>query len=46
MLGISLVTNLAAGFTGVPLDPQEMLATAATSAVRMGTLLRDLLIRL
>ena len=46
VLGISLVTNLAAGLTGVPLDPQEMLATAATSAVRMGTLLRDLLIRL
>jgi purine-nucleoside phosphorylase len=46
VLGVSLVTNLAAGLTGAPLNPQEMLATAATSAVRMGTLLRDLLIRL
>jgi purine-nucleoside phosphorylase len=46
VLGISLVTNLAAGLTGAPLNPQEMLTTAATSAVRMGTLLRDLLPRL
>jgi purine-nucleoside phosphorylase len=46
VLGVSLVTNLAAGLTGAPLNPQEMLATAATSAVRMGTLLRDMLIRL
>ncbi|MGH3605873.1 MAG: purine-nucleoside phosphorylase [Pseudonocardiaceae bacterium] len=46
VLGISLVTNLAAGLTGAPLDPQEMIATAATAAVRMGALLRDLLTRL
>jgi purine-nucleoside phosphorylase len=45
VLGISLVTNLAAGLTGAPLNPQEIFA-AATSAVRMGTLLRDLLMRL
>jgi purine-nucleoside phosphorylase len=46
VLGISLVTNLAAGLTGAPLNPQEIFAAAATSAVRMGTLLRDLLMRL
>jgi purine-nucleoside phosphorylase len=45
VLGISLVTNLAAGLTAAPLNPHEILATAPTSAVRMGTLLRDLLTR-
>jgi purine-nucleoside phosphorylase len=46
VLGISLVTNLAAGLTGAPLNPQEIFGAAASSAVRMGTLLRDLLVRL
>jgi len=46
VLGISLVTNLAAGLTAGPLNPQEMLATAADSAARMGALLRALIIRL
>jgi purine-nucleoside phosphorylase len=46
VLGISLVTNLAAGLTGAPLNPEEMLATAATAAVRMGELLRALISRI
>jgi purine-nucleoside phosphorylase len=43
VLGVSLVTNLAAGLTGGPLDPHHMVATAATAATRMGTLLRELI---
>jgi purine-nucleoside phosphorylase len=46
VLGISLVTNLAAGLNPGPLNPHDILATAATSAARMGALLRDLLTRL
>ncbi|SFA42230.1 purine-nucleoside phosphorylase [Rhodococcoides kroppenstedtii] len=42
VLGISLVTNLAAGITGEPLDGEEVIAAGAASAVRMGTLLREL----
>jgi purine-nucleoside phosphorylase len=42
VLGISLVTNLAAGLSGTPLDPYDILATAATAAARIGGLLRDL----
>jgi purine-nucleoside phosphorylase len=45
VLGISLVTNLAAGLTAAPLNPPDILATAAGSATRMGTLLRALLSR-
>jgi purine-nucleoside phosphorylase len=42
VLGISLVTNLAAGISGQPLDHAEVLATGRDSAARMGTLLRQL----
>lgn len=46
VFGVSLVTNLAAGITGEPLDHAEVLAAGAASAARMGGLLRDLLARL
>ena len=46
VLGISLVTNLAAGMTGEPLNHQEVLAAGAASATRMGALLAQLLHRL
>ncbi|MGH3243747.1 MAG: purine-nucleoside phosphorylase, partial [Spirillospora sp.] len=39
VLGISLVTNIAAGLSGEPLDHEEVLATGRASAARMGTLL-------
>lgn len=42
VLGISMVTNLAAGITGAPLDHQEVLAAGKASATRVGTLLRQL----
>jgi purine-nucleoside phosphorylase len=42
VFGLSLVTNLAAGMTGQPLDHHEVLAAGAASAGRMGELLRDL----
>ncbi|MDN5920628.1 MAG: purine-nucleoside phosphorylase, partial [Pseudonocardia sp.] len=40
--GISLVTNLAAGMSGQPLDHEEVLAAGAAAATRMGGLLREL----
>jgi purine-nucleoside phosphorylase len=43
VFGLSLVTNLAAGLTGEPLDHHEVLAAGAASAGRMGALLRDLI---
>ncbi len=43
VLGISLVTNLAAGMTGEPLDHEEVLTAGAAAAQRMGQLLRRLL---
>lgn len=43
VLGLSLVTNLAAGMTGRPLDHAEVLAAGQAAAQRMGELLRDLL---
>ncbi|QBJ95407.1 purine-nucleoside phosphorylase [Rhodococcus sp. ABRD24] len=46
VLGISLVTNLAAGVTGEPLDHAEVLAAGLASAARMGELLRELVSRL
>ncbi|KQU06344.1 purine nucleoside phosphorylase [Rhodococcus sp. Leaf7] len=46
VLGISLVTNLAAGMTGDHLDGAEVIAAGAASAERMGTLLRQLVTRL
>ncbi|HVQ99409.1 MAG TPA: purine-nucleoside phosphorylase, partial [Mycobacterium sp.] len=39
VLGVSLVTNLAAGITGEPLSHVEVLAAGAASATRMGSLL-------
>jgi purine-nucleoside phosphorylase len=45
VLGISLVTNLAAGITGEPLDHQEVLAAGRAAAGRMGELLAQLLPR-
>ncbi len=39
VLGISLVTNLAAGITGEPLDHDEVLETGRAAASRMGDLL-------
>ncbi len=45
VLGVSLVTNLAAGITGAPLSHAEVLATGAASAARMGSLLADVIAR-
>ena len=42
VFALSLVTNLAAGLSGAPLDHQEVLAAGAAAAARMGALLRDL----
>jgi purine-nucleoside phosphorylase len=46
VLGVSLVTNAAAGITGEPLSHAEVLAAGAASANRMGTLLADVIARL
>jgi purine-nucleoside phosphorylase len=46
VLGISLVTNLAAGMSGQPLNHQEVLATGRESAARMGQLLAEVMARL
>jgi purine-nucleoside phosphorylase len=45
VFGLSLVTNLAAGLTGEPLDHHEVLEAGAAAAGRMGALLRDLIER-
>ena len=45
VFALSLVTNLAAGLTGAPLDHQEVLDAGAAAATRMGELLRELVIR-
>lgn len=45
VLGLSLVTNLAAGMTGEPLNHEEVLAAGAAAAGRMGALLRELVTR-
>jgi purine-nucleoside phosphorylase len=45
VLGVSLVTNLAAGMTGQPLDHLEVLAAGAAAAERMGNLLADIVLR-
>lgn len=42
VFGLSLVTNLAAGMTGEPLDHAEVLAAGRASAERMGGLLVEL----
>jgi len=41
VLGVSLVTNLAAGITGQPLSHDEVLAAGTASAGRMGALLAE-----
>ncbi len=46
VLGISLVTNLAAGITGEPLDHAEVLQAGQAAAVRMGDLLAEVVTRL
>lgn len=43
VLGISLVTNLAAGMTGEPLSHEEVLAAGNSAAQRMGTLIAEFL---
>jgi purine-nucleoside phosphorylase len=42
VFGLSLVTNLAAGVTGEPLNHEEVLEAGRAAADRMGLLLRDL----
>lgn len=46
VLGISLVTNAAAGMTGEPLNHEEVLEAGKAAAERMGTLLADVLPRI
>jgi purine-nucleoside phosphorylase len=45
VFGLSLVTNLAAGITGEPLNHLEVLEAGQKSAARMGKLLRELVVR-
>ena len=45
VFGLSLVTNLAAGMTGEPLNHEEVLEAGRAAATRMGSLLRDLVAR-
>ncbi|MGA8994461.1 MAG: purine-nucleoside phosphorylase [Nocardioidaceae bacterium] len=46
VLGLSLVTNLAAGISGEPLDHREVLAAGRAAATRMGGLLAEVVPRL
>ncbi len=46
VLGISLVTNLAAGITGEPLDHREVLEAGNAAATRMGELLSSIIPRI
>jgi purine-nucleoside phosphorylase len=46
VLGISLVTNLAAGITGEPLSHAEVVAAGAASAARIGALLASIIERI
>ncbi|MBV2365625.1 purine-nucleoside phosphorylase [Streptomonospora nanhaiensis] len=46
VLGISLVTNVAAGLTGQPLDHEEVLATGRDAAADVGALLAEIVARL
>ena len=46
VLGLSLVTNLAAGMTGEPLSHEEVLQASRDAAARMGDLLARLLAEL
>ncbi|MPY97436.1 MAG: purine-nucleoside phosphorylase [Actinophytocola sp.] len=45
VFGLSLVTNLAAGLSGQPLNHEEVLEAGQAAATRMGALLRDLMAR-
>lgn len=45
VLGVSLVTNLAAGMTGEPLSHEEVLEAGRQSATRMGSLLSSVISR-
>lgn len=45
VFGLSLVTNLAAGLSGAPLNHEEVLEAGKASAQRLGTLLRELMAR-
>ena len=45
VLGLSLVTNLAAGMSGAPLNHDEVLEAGRAAAGRMGSLLADVLPR-
>lgn len=45
VFGLSLVTNLAAGMTGAPLDHEEVLDTGRAAAARMGDLLAEVVTR-
>ena len=45
VLGVSLVTNLAAGMTGQPLSHDEVLEAGRQSATRMGSLLSSVIAR-
>jgi purine-nucleoside phosphorylase len=45
VFGLSMVTNLAAGMTGEPLDHAEVLAAGKASAEKMGALLAELVKR-
>jgi purine-nucleoside phosphorylase len=45
VFGLSLVTNLAAGVTGEPLNHEEVLEAGRASATRMGSLLKSLVER-
>ncbi len=46
VLGVSLVTNLAAGMTGQPLSHEEVLEAGRQCATRMGSLLAGVIARL
>ncbi len=46
ILGISLVTNLAAGLSGEPLDHSEVLEAGRAAATRMGALLGEVVPRI
>lgn len=46
VLGVSLVTNLAAGISGEPLNHEEVLEAGAAAAKRMGSLLAQVISRM
>jgi len=46
ILGLSLVTNAAAGMTGEPLNHEEVLAAGKQAATRMGALLKSIVPRI